>query len=202
MLVEERKAMLRRTIRELVRSRAGSESSRRAGERAQEHFLAAFPPRPGMVAALYNAVRGEVETGAIREAYLAAGATLCYPCVAGRGELEFHPHGNGDGWVEGAYGIAEPARVPGRPPRTEGFDLVLVPGVAFDRTGRRLGQGLGYYDRFLGRLPGEALRVGLAYSDQIVSEVPVDERDVPLHALATEEGVIRFPCKGSGPGKK
>lgn len=198
MLVLERKAMLRRTIREFVRGRAGSESSRIAGERAQEHFLAAFPPSCGMSAALYNAVRGEVGTEKIREAYLAAGATLYYPCVVAGGSLEFHSHGNGDGWVEGAYGIPEPPRVPGRPPRTGGFDLVLVPGVAFDREGHRLGQGLGYYDRFLRRLPGEALRVGLAYSDQVVPEVPVDEWDVPLHALVTEEGVIRFPQGGAG----
>jgi 5-formyltetrahydrofolate cyclo-ligase len=193
MLVGERKAMLRRTVRELVRAKAGSESSRLAGERAQEHFLASFPPRRGMAAALYNAVRGEVGTEIIREAYLAAGATLYYPCVVPGGSLEFRPHGSGDGWVEGAYGIPEPPRLPGMPPRSEGFDLVLVPGVAFDRKGGRLGQGLGYYDRFLCRLPGNALRVGLAYSDQVVPEVPVDEWDVPMHALATEEGVIRFP---------
>ena len=193
MLVKERKSMLRRTCRELVRAKAGSDSSRLAGDRAQEHFLAGFPPRSGMAAAIYNSVRGEVETGRIREAYLAAGATLYYPCVMEGGTLEFRPHRNGDGWVEGPYGIPEPPRLPGRPARVDGFDLVLVPGVAFDRKGNRLGQGLGYYDRFLARLPGDVLRVGLAYSDQVVPEVPVDEWDVPLHALATEEGVIRFP---------
>ncbi|MBE0604570.1 MAG: 5-formyltetrahydrofolate cyclo-ligase, partial [Deltaproteobacteria bacterium] len=185
MLVKERKSMLRRTCRDLVRAKAGSDSSRLAGDRAQEHFLAGFPPRSGMAAAIYIPVRGEVETGRIREAYLAAGATLYYPCVMEGGTLEFRPHRNGDGWVEGPYGIPEPPRLPGRPARVDGFDLVLVPGVAFDRKGNRLGRGLGYYDRFLARLPGDVLRVGLAYSDQVVPEVPVDEWDVPLHALAT-----------------
>lgn len=193
MIVLERKALLRRTVREVVRGRAGTESSRLAGERAQEHFLAEFPPRRGTAAALYNAVRGEVETERIREAYLAAGATLYYPCVVAGGSIEFHPHGNGDGWVEGAYGIPEPSRMPWLRQQPGGFDLVLVPGVAFDRKGHRLGQGLGYYDRFLHRLPEDVLRVGLAYSDQVVPEVPVDEWDVPMHALVTEEGVIRFP---------
>jgi len=193
MLVKERKSMLRRTCRDLVRAKAGSDSSRLAGERAQEHFLAEFPPRSGMAAAIYNSVRGEVGTGRIREAYLAAGAMLFYPCVMEGGTLEFHPHRNGDEWIEGPYGIPEPPRLPGRRPRVDGFDLVLVPGVAFDRKGNRLGQGLGYYDRFLARLPGDVLRVGLAYSDQVVPDVPVDEWDVPMHALATEEGVIRFP---------
>ena len=201
MLVKERKATLRQACRDLVRAKAGSETSRLAGERAQEHFLAEFPPRSGMAVAIYNSVRGEVGTDRIRGVCLAAGAELYYPCVAEGGTLEFHPHRDGDGWAQGAYGIPEPPRLPGRPPRTDGFDLVLVPGVAFDRMGRRLGQGLGYYDRFLARLPGDVLRVGLAYSDQVVEEVPVDDWDVTLHALATEEGVIRFP-QGSGTQKK
>ncbi|MEW6719205.1 MAG: 5-formyltetrahydrofolate cyclo-ligase [Thermodesulfobacteriota bacterium] len=201
MSVMERKAMLRQACRELVRARAGSASSLEAGERAQEHFLREFPPRAGMAVAIYNAVRGEIGTDRIREACMAAGATVYYPCVAGEGKLEFRPHRDGDGWVEGPYGIPEPLHWPERPPRTGGFDLVVVPGVAFDRAGRRLGQGLGYYDRFLEGLPGNVPRVGLAYSEQVVEEVPVDERDVPVHALATEEGVIRFPSAAGAPKK-
>ncbi len=202
MLVKERKAVLRQACRDLVRARDGSDSARLAGERAQEHFLSEFPPRSGMAAAIYKSVRGEMGTDRIREAYLAAGAAVFYPCVVGNGEIAFYPHRDGDGWVTGPYGIPEPPRPPGCPPRTGGFDLVLVPGVAFDRLGHRLGQGLGYYDRFLGRLPGSVLCVGLAYSDQVVPEVPVEDWDVTLHALVTEEGVIRFPRGGSGAQKK
>jgi 5-formyltetrahydrofolate cyclo-ligase len=193
MLVKERKAILRQACRDLVRAREGSDASRLAAETAQRHFLAGFPPRSGMEVALYSAVRGEVGTERIREAYLSAGAAVFYPCVVGWGEIGFYPHRDGDGWEKGAYGIPEPPRPPGVAPRTVGFDLVLVPGVAFDRSGHRLGHGLGYYDRFLRRLPESVPRVGLAYSDQVVPEVPVDEWDVSLHALVTEEGVIRFP---------
>jgi len=201
MPVRERKAKLRETFRILVRAKEGSVSSGAAGERAQENFLGEFPPRPGMSVAIYNAVRGEVGTDRIREAYLAAGATLYYPCVAGNGELEFHPHRDGDTWVTGPYGIPEPERPPGAFPRTGGFDLVVVPGVAFDRRGRRLGQGLGYYDRFLRGLPESVPRVGLAYSEQVVPEVPVDEWDICVHALATDEGVLRFPTGSGSPNK-
>ncbi|MBE0569538.1 MAG: 5-formyltetrahydrofolate cyclo-ligase [Deltaproteobacteria bacterium] len=201
MSVRERKAMLRQSFRALFRDKEGSASSLRVGERVQEVFLGEYPPRPGMAVALYNAVRGEVGTDRIREAYLAAGAELYYPRVAGEGDMEFLPHGDGDGWEKGPFGIPEPLRLPGRRPRTGGFDLVVVPGVAFDRGGRRLGQGLGYYDRFLRRLPEDVPRVGLATSDQVVSEVPVDEWDIAVHALATEEGVLRFP-PGTGSLKK
>jgi 5-formyltetrahydrofolate cyclo-ligase len=201
MPVSERKAVLRQAYRALLRDKAGSVASLQAGERVQENFLGEYPPRPGMVVALYNAVRGEVGTDRIREAYLAAGAELYYPRVAGEGVMEFYPHGDGDEWEKGAYGISEPPGPPGRHPRIGGFDLVVVPGVAFDRWGRRLGQGLGYYDRFLRELPGSVPLVGLAYSEQVVPEVPVDGWDIPVHALATEEGVLRFPA-GSGSPKK
>jgi 5-formyltetrahydrofolate cyclo-ligase len=201
MLLEERKALLRQACRDLVRGNAHAASTRQASDRAQAHFLKEYPSRPGMAVALYHAVRGEVGTDRIREAYLAAGAGLYYPAVTGKGTLGFYPHRDGDLWEEGAYGIPEPPRLPGDEPRVSGFDLVLVPGIAFDRRGRRLGNGFGYYDRFLGGLPESVPRVGLGFSRQIVREVPVEPWDVPVHALVTEEGVIRFPA-GNGSPKK
>jgi len=200
MPVEERKELLRREGRDRARRRSAAPASLRAGDRAQECFLRAFPPRRGMAVALYAGVRGEVPTGRIREAYLAAGAKLYYPRVAGKGALAFYPHREGDGWEQGPYGIPEPPRPRGSRPRTAGFDLVVVPGVAFDRKGRRLGQGFGYYDRFLGALPEGVTRVGLAFWHQVVPEVPVDAWDVPVHALVTEEGVIRA-ARAPGPPK-
>lgn len=191
MLVLERKAILRKEDRARIRGRAESASSARAAVIAQEHFLREFPPRSGMAAALYCAVPGEVQTERIRHAYLAAGARLYYPRVAGRGTLAFYPHREGDGWETGPYGIPEPANPGGDKPRRGGWDIVVVPGVAFDRRGNRLGRGFGYYDRFLGSLPEGVPRVGLAWARQLVPEVPVDAWDIPVHALVTEEGVIR-----------
>jgi len=190
MLVKERKEMLRKACRDLLLAKAGSEEFCLAGKRAQEHFLSALPPRRGMTLAIYNAVRGEVETEKIREAFLAAGTEVYYPCVAGPGEIVFFPYREGDPWVKGAYGIPEPVRPAGFLPKQDGFNFVLVPGLAFDRAGRRLGKGLGYYDRFLKCLSGSTLFVGFAYSEQIVPEVPVDEWDARMHMLVTEEGVI------------
>ena len=200
MLVLERKEILRRESRIRLRERAESAVSAGAGDRAQEHFLREFPPRAGRIAALYCALAGEVPTGRIRSAYLAAGARLYYPRVTGRGTLAFYPHREGDGWETGPYGIPEPPNPAGVAPRLSGWDIVVVPGLAFDRRGNRLGHGLGYYDRFLGTLPESVPRVGLAWASQRIPDVPVDAWDVPVHALVTEEGVIRVVKTSGSPG--
>jgi 5-formyltetrahydrofolate cyclo-ligase len=201
MLVLERKEILRREGRIRLRERAESENSAEAGERAQEHFLREFPPRAGRAVALYSARAGEIPTGRIRDAYLAAGARLFYPRVTGRGTLAFYPHREGDGWETGPYGIPEPPSPAGVEPRLSGWDIIVVPGLAFDRRGNRLGHGFGYYDRFLGGLPESVPRVGLAWASQRIPEVPVDAWDVPVHALVTEEGVIRVVEASGSPGQ-
>jgi 5-formyltetrahydrofolate cyclo-ligase len=191
MLVLERKEILRRESRARLRERAESAHPVEAGDRAQEHFLREFPPRAGRSAALYFPLAGEVPTERIRHAYLAAGALLCYPRVTGKGTLAFYPHRDGDGWETGPYGISEPPIREGVAPILSGWDIIVVPGLAFDRRGNRLGRGFGYYDRYLGGLPEGVPRVGLTWAGQLVPGVPVDPWDVPVHALVTEEGVIR-----------
>jgi 5-formyltetrahydrofolate cyclo-ligase len=201
MLVQERKALLRQACRDVVRGKAPAASFRRDSDWAQAHFLKECPARAGLTVALYHAVRGEVGTETIRDAYLSAGAVLCYPAVVAKGTLAFFRHLEGDAWEAGPYCIPEPPRHPAREVRPDAFDLVLVPGIAFDRRGRRLGHGHGYYDRFLADVPGRALRVGLGFSHQVVHEVPVDAWDIPVHMLVTEEGVMRFAEAAGSPGK-
>jgi 5-formyltetrahydrofolate cyclo-ligase len=70
------------------------------------------------------------------------------------------------------------------------IDVVLVPGVAFTRTLGRLGQGGGYYDRMFPRLKPEVKRIGVAYDIQLADALPMEEHDVPMHAVVTEAGVF------------
>ncbi|WP_456414652.1 5-formyltetrahydrofolate cyclo-ligase [Oceanithermus profundus] len=86
------------------------------------------------------------------------------------------------------YGFAQPAAgAPEVDPAT--LDAVVVPGLAFDRAGGRLGYGAGYYDRFLATLPPRVLRIGLVPEALVLEALPRDPWDVPVDFLATERGV-------------
>ncbi len=81
----------------------------------------------------------------------------------------------------GAYGIKEPISTEGKTLSLKEIDMVVVPGVAFDKQNNRLGRGKGYYDRFLRMLPSSTPTVGLAYDFQIVESLPFQElHDVPV----------------------
>lgn len=88
----------------------------------------------------------------------------------------------------GVFGIPEPLPRCETVPHAD-IDWVLVPGLGFDRAGRRLGYGGGYYDRMLPTLPARAPRVAAAYSIQVVDEVPSAPHDVEVDALVTERGL-------------
>ena len=88
----------------------------------------------------------------------------------------------------GAFGVPEPIPKFREWVEPEALDLVLVPGVAFDRKGGRLGFGKGYYDRFLSKT--SALRMGVAFSAQVIPDVPTEPHDVPMHTLLTENGIM------------
>jgi 5-formyltetrahydrofolate cyclo-ligase len=88
-----------------------------------------------------------------------------------------------------AWGMLAPrVRVP---VRAGAVGAILVPGLAFDRAGYRLGRGAGVYDRLLASLPEHVLRIGLIPSARLVETLPREAHDVPMHAVVTPEGVHR-----------
>jgi len=89
---------------------------------------------------------------------------------------------------ESEMGIPEP-EPEGEPVPPEEFDFVLVPGVAFDRHGGRVGYGMGCYDRVLERLREGVPMVGVGYDFQIYEEVPMEAHDVPLSAIVSESEI-------------
>lgn len=91
---------------------------------------------------------------------------------------------------EGVLGVRQP--VEGMPVPVSDIDLLVVPGLAFDRHGNRLGRGRGFYDRFMAHRDFRATACGLAIEAQVVDSVPVGENDVRLAMLVTEAQVRRF----------
>lgn len=96
-----------------------------------------------------------------------------------------------DDLVEGQYGILSPKEdklVWGDPDKV---DTVLVPGVAFDKYGYRVGYGAGFYDRFFADLTHDVAKIGIAFSLQTVDEVPTDEYDIPVQKFISEIGLYK-----------
>jgi 5-formyltetrahydrofolate cyclo-ligase len=95
-----------------------------------------------------------------------------------------------DELVAGAYGILEPPGDPEREVPLDRIDLVVVPGVAFDRRGYRLGYGGGYYDRFFACLSDRPVRTGVCFTEQLVETAMPEEHDQPMHMLVTPDQVL------------
>ena len=120
-----------------------------------------------------------------------AGATLALPVVAGRGKpLIMRTWRWGEPLAEGVWGIREPKP---EAPEVEP-DILLVPLLAFDRAGNRIGYGAGYYDMTIARLRARkpVKAVGIAFAIQEVPAVPATERDERLDLVLTENEVIEI----------
>ncbi|MBU6298905.1 MAG: 5-formyltetrahydrofolate cyclo-ligase [Alphaproteobacteria bacterium] len=152
------------------------------------HELAATP---GAVVSGYWPIRDEADPSALMAMLAAAGHPLALPRVAARGApLAFHRWSPGDETLMDMFGLTEP--LAGAEVLTP--SVLLVPLLAFDAAGYRLGYGGGYYDRTLAglRSSGDVLAVGVAYAGQEVGAVPHHDYDQRLNLIVTENGVRRF----------
>jgi len=90
----------------------------------------------------------------------------------------------------GTYGILEPKEEYYREVNKKELDLIILPGVAFDKSGNRIGYGAGYYDRFLSQISQTTAKVALAYEFQLVDKIKVNQYDIPVDKIVTEKRVI------------
>ena len=151
--------------------------------------FASFQVVSGFVAA-----RGEIPMEPTLKALLASGRKLVLPRICREEHLmRFHHVQCLRDLTPGSFGILEPKSDAPLVPE-EAIDLVLVPGVAFDRKGGRVGFGKGFYDLALPNMKPEALRVGVCYSFQLVEATPQVEKDQRVHWILTDEGLIDCSC--------
>jgi len=188
----EEKARLRERLLK-IRSEVGSDLAETASRGAWA-ILSGLPEyKKAKTLAAFASVPGEIDTLPILEGILKGGKRLSLPKVLkDKTHFEFYPVPDLKDLAPGTYGILEPTA--SRPTDWASLDLVLVPGLAFDASGRRLGFGKGYYDRALPLLQSNCLTIGLGYGFQLVEKVPAGPQDIPVKALLTENGF--HLCKG------
>ena len=185
----ENRAGLRHRFREARRALSDSEQSAHAHLIAR-HFLRSPVIHRTRRIALYIANDGEPDLQPLAERLAGFNKTLALPVIRTRSRMDFYRYEPSSTLIPNRYGIAEPA--PGADYLdTRSVDVMLMPLVAFDDAGNRLGMGAGFYDRHLQPLP-TALRpklVGVAHEVQRSAQsLPSAHWDVPLDAVLTEAG--------------
>lgn len=187
--ISDQKAALRKQA--FARRKAAHEAQADATARATANLLAHLGPvPPGTVIAGYRPIRTEIDPTPAMTALHAAGARLCVPVIEGAGlPLNFREWTPGCAMETGPFGAEVPVSGVWLVPH-----ILIVPMVAFDRTGHRLGYGGGFYDRTLDALrkSGTPRAIGLAYAGQLGPDLPSHENDHRLDAVATENGVLIF----------
>lgn len=161
------------------------------GLKIQSRFLATPYYQRARTVALYAPIRGEVPTRDILTAALADGKTVCYPLSHVHGRiLSFRIVTSENELEPGRLGVREPTHA-SELVAVDRIDLFVVPGLGFTRDGKRLGRGGGYYDSTLRAASETSRRVGLAFSDQVVDELPSTTDDVAMDLVVTEAETYR-----------
>jgi 5-formyltetrahydrofolate cyclo-ligase len=188
MLTQWRKQRARAAA--LKRRAAAHAADPEAGRKLAQHFPDCLWPPLHSVVAGYHAMRSEIDPAPLMETFWCEQVRLALPCVTAPGEpLVFRAWAPGDELEPGAHAIPAPG------PRATILTpaLVLVPLLAFDHMGRRLGYGGGYYDRTIAalRAAGDVTVAGLAYSAQRLTRVPSAAHDMRLDWIITEHGAFK-----------
>jgi 5-formyltetrahydrofolate cyclo-ligase len=192
--VRHRKTSLRTAMRERLLQLTDRDVRTRSEKICQR--LATMPEfvNAGSLLA-YVSTGYEVMTHALIRGLLANGRQVSVPYyhVVKRHYMAFQIVDFDADLSPGKFGILEPKPDAAHVTPIEKSDLVLVPGLAFDGDGHRLGRGMGFFDHILGGVRG--VRIGLAYDCQVVTEVPVDAHDMHMDFIVTETEL--FDCRGT-----
>ena len=169
------------------------------GDQAQKRLLALPFFQSARTVALYAGLVDEVATDLLAQDVWQRLGTVCFPrVVPGSRVLDFHRVAPGDSLVEGPppFRLREPSANAERV-ELDAVDVVVVPGLAFTRSGARLGYGGGYYDATLAMLRPDALAVGLCFELSVVADLPMNERDVAVAWVVSEQAATRTTAAGA-----
>ena len=166
----------------------------RATARIVDHVLSLPEVGRASTVMAFWSFGSEPDTAPLIEALDPRGVRVALPRIVG-GDIEAYAYAPGDAVTATSFGASEPSTGEALDPSV--IDVVVTPAVAFDRSGRRVGYGGGFYDRFFPRTRPETLRVGVGFDLQLVDEdLPSGHFDLGLDLVVTESGVIRVPRLG------
>ena len=181
-MLTDPKSALRKKILDLLRNQ--KEEDRLKKSRAIQDRLFALPEfQRSPCIMFYASFEGEVDTTNMIKQALKLKKRIALPTIV-KNQKRLVPyliHDFDKDLTPGPYGILEASDKNAGPIDIDQLDLVIVPGIAFDRNNKRLGRGAGYYDRFLSGLPSDTPTIGLAFDFQIFPSLPhVDAHDTPV----------------------
>ena len=182
---------LKKTIR---RDAVARRDALPAAERAKAAETIAARPfpiaiKPGAIVSGFSSLKSEINPVPLMRKLADQGAQLALPVVAGKGKpLIMRAWSFGEPLDSGVWGIREPKA----DAREVEPDILIVPLLAFDRTGNRIGYGAGYYDLTISKLRAmkPTVAIGIAYAAQEIAAVPVTPRDAPLDLVLTEREIV------------
>lgn len=166
-------------------------AERRAAAQEVAHALLALPEiLPVNTLLAYAALPTELDPVPAVWRLRHRGVRIAYPRIESPGILGMHYVDHELELVPGPFGLSQPREQAPRVPH-EAVDAVIVPAVAFDVHGFRLGYGGGYYDRLLPLLRRDCVRIGVAFDEQLLDEIPAEEHDEVVDIVVTQTRVIR-----------
>lgn len=188
-------ALAKTGLRDQILTARGELTAAELGERARSLaavLLAAPEVRRAATVAAYVSVGREPGTGVLLDALRAAGKRVLLPVLLPDNDLDWAAYDGDAALASVSRGLLEPTTPRLGPDAIATADVVLVPGVAVDRTGMRMGRGGGSYDRALGRVPVGTFVCVLLNSDEVLDRVPAAAHDRRVSAVATERSLLRF----------
>jgi 5-formyltetrahydrofolate cyclo-ligase len=184
--------------REALARRDATPDRDERSRRIQDRLLSLEEYQRARTICLYAGVKSEVTTLPILVRALEEGKRVALPACDGDRLRLVYVTSLDDLAQAGRFGLLEPkpelAAAPERRCPVDAVDLFVVPGVAFDPTGGRIGYGRGFYDRLLVDARLDAARIGLAFDCQMVDRVPANPDDVPMHRVLTEARIYDRPA--------
>jgi 5-formyltetrahydrofolate cyclo-ligase len=184
-LREEKRAMRARMV--AMREAIPAQDREKMSEAAAERLFAVPALSSAMNVLAFAAFGSEIATAGVIRRLHTQGRRVLLPRLRD-GEMSATDFLPGEELAPGAFGIGEPFGVDEAGP--EEIDVVIAPGLAFDRDGDRLGYGRGYFDRYRRRLRPDAVRLGLGFHVQMVERLPRGPGDEPLHAVVTDRETV------------